>query len=151
MVEAAASKVNDFDTTFRWMPKKDVLTWTVNQNKPYSNNYNPSDLWFQVTVHDTVMPHEGQRQQHLACETTDEGSRKSYEAIGLDQLVQVDTEEFHGDAQMVSEIEMFRHFDNMMFFIGILKRRLTYQLAGYQRIIRTHLRRLSRILISTNA
>ena len=72
--------------------------------------------------------------------------------VGLDQLVQVDAQKFHSDTQMATEIEVFRHFDNMVFLISVLSREVRYcsVTCNYDRI-RTHLRKLSNILISTNA
>jgi hypothetical protein len=67
-----------------------------------------------------VLTHEGQGHQHLARKPTYQRGCESHKAICLYQLVEVDTEEFHSDAQVVSEIKMFRHLDNVMFLIGVL-------------------------------
>ena len=46
-----------------------------------------SHLGFKVTVYNAVVAHESERHEHLTRETTDEGSRKSNEAVCLDQLI----------------------------------------------------------------
>jgi len=66
------------------------------------------------------MTHERKGQQHLAREPANKGSRKPNKAICLDQLVQIDAEQFHGYAEVVSEVEMFIHLDDVMFFIRVL-------------------------------
>lgn len=56
----------------------------------------------------------------MICEATNERGRKSNESIGFDQFIEVDAQQLHGNAQVITEVKMFGHFDNMMFFIGIL-------------------------------
>lgn len=57
----------------------------------------------------------------MACETTNESRGEPDKAVGLDQLVEIDAEQFHGNAQMVAEVEVFSHFYNMMLLILVLK------------------------------
>lgn len=71
-------------------------------------------------MNDSVLPHQRQRHQHLTREATNERGRESNESIGFDQFVQVNTQQLHRDAQVIAEVEMFSHFDNMVFFIRIL-------------------------------
>ena len=77
-------------------------------------------LRLEVTVYDAMVPHEGQRQQHLAREAADESGREAHEAVRLDQLVEIDAQQLHGDTKVVAEIEMFSHLDNMVLFVMIL-------------------------------
>ena len=67
-----------------------------------------------------MMPHQGQRSEHLAREPTNERRRETRKTIRLDQLVQVDTQELHRNAQMISEVKMFSHLDNVVLFIRVL-------------------------------
>jgi hypothetical protein len=71
-------------------------------------------------MHDPVVAHESQRSEHLGRKSTNEGSSKANKAISLNQLVQVDTKQLHSNTQMVSEVEMLSHLDDMMFFIRVL-------------------------------
>lgn len=71
-------------------------------------------------MYNTMMAHECQRSKHLRGESSDQCCRKSSKAVRLDQLVQVDTEQLHGDTQMVSEIKVFSHLDDIVLLIGIL-------------------------------
>jgi len=65
-------------------------------------------------------PHELQRREHLDSEAPDQCSGESTEIVCLDQLVQIDTEQFGDDTKMTSEIEMIRHSDHVMFVFWIL-------------------------------
>lgn len=71
-------------------------------------------------MNDAMLPHKRKRVKHLACEPTNQRSRKPNKAIRLDELIQVDTQEFHGNAQVTTEVEVFRHLDNMMLLIVVL-------------------------------
>ena len=75
----------------------------------------------EVAVHDAMVAHESQRLQHLAREAADQASRETVEVVGLDELVVIDAEEFHSDAQVSTEVEMFGHFNDMMFLIRVLQ------------------------------
>ena len=68
----------------------------------------------------TMMPHQGQRSEHLACEPSNERRRETCETIRLDQLVQVDTQELHRNAQMATEVEMLGHLDDVVLLVRIL-------------------------------
>lgn len=67
-------------------------------------------------MHDAMVSHERQRKEHLTCEASDESSGEANETIRFDELIEVDTEEFHRNAQVVSEIKVFSHLDNVVLF-----------------------------------
>ena len=81
-------------------------------------------LRFQIAMYDSMVTHKGQRPKYLGRESADKSSGESNKIIGLDQLVQVDAEELHSDAQMSTEIKVLCHLDNVVLFIGILESRL---------------------------
>ena len=66
------------------------------------------------------MTHERKRHQHLTCKPSNKGSRKSNETVGLDQFVQINTEQFHGYAKMISEVKVLSHFNDLVPLIRIL-------------------------------
>ena len=61
--------------------------------------------------------------QHLAREASNERRREADEPIRLDQFVKVDAQELHCDAKVAAEVEVFRHFDNVVLLIGVLDSR----------------------------
>ena len=71
-------------------------------------------------MHDPVVSHQSQRLQHLTSEPPNQSRCEPNETIRLDEFIQVDTKQFHRNAQMATEIEMFGHFDNMVLFVLIL-------------------------------
>lgn len=73
-------------------------------------------------MYNPVVAHESQRLKHLTREPANECSGESDEVVCLNQLVEVDTQEFHGNAQVAAEIEVLRHFNDMMLFVRILDR-----------------------------
>lgn len=81
-------------------------------NQPY--------LWLQVAMYNTVMSHQRERGEHLRGETANQRGGKSDKPVGLDELVEIDAEEFHGNAQMIAEVEVLCHLDDMVFLVGIL-------------------------------
>ena len=70
---------------------------------------------------DAVMAHKRQGLQHLASESPDEASRETMEVVSFDQFVEVNAEELHGDTQMVTEVEVFSHLDDMVFLFRVLR------------------------------
>lgn len=68
-----------------------------------------------------MMAHQAQGHDHLACESPDQSCGEADKAIGLDQFVQVDAEQFHRDAEMVPEVKVFCHLDNMVLLIMVLR------------------------------
>ena len=75
----------------------------------------------EVAVHDAMVAHESQRLQHLAREAADQTSRETMEVVGLDEFVEVDTQQLHRDTQVPTEVEVFCHFDNVMLLIRVLR------------------------------
>jgi hypothetical protein len=71
-------------------------------------------------MNNAVLSHQRQGHQHLICEAANERGRESDESIGFDQFIQVDAQQFHCNAQVIPEVKMFSHFDNMVFFIRVL-------------------------------
>jgi hypothetical protein len=71
-------------------------------------------------MNNPMRPHELQRRQHLDSESPDQRRRESAKVVRLDQLVQVDTEQFGDDTKMTSKVEMIRHSNHVMFILGIL-------------------------------
>ena len=66
------------------------------------------------------MPHQTQRHDHLARKTAYQSGGEADESVGLDQLVQVDAQQFHRDAQVIAEVKVFRHLDDMVLLLVIL-------------------------------
>ncbi len=54
------------------------------------NKGEATHLWFQITMHNAVMPHECQGLQHLTSEPANQRGSESDKVIGFDQLVEVD-------------------------------------------------------------
>lgn len=71
-------------------------------------------------MHDAMVSHECQRLEHLTCEPSDQCSTKSNEAVRLDELIKIDTEQLHRYTQVIAEVKVFSHLDNMMFLVRIL-------------------------------
>lgn len=69
-----------------------------------------------------MVTHQRQRQQHLTCEPANQCCRETDKSIGLDQLIKIDAQQLHGYAQMISEIEVLCHLDDMVLFIRILRK-----------------------------
>ena len=72
-------------------------------------------------MHDTVVPHKSQWLKHLTRKTTNQRRSEPDKTIRLDQLVQVDAQKLHRNAQVTTEVEVFCHLDNMMLLIVVLK------------------------------
>ena len=71
-------------------------------------------------MNNAVVPHQRQRHQHLTLETAYEGRCETNKAIRFDELVEIDAQEFHSDAEVAPKVEVFRHLDDIMFLIGVL-------------------------------
>ena len=67
-----------------------------------------------------MMTHKRERLQHLTREATNETGREPMEVVRLDQLVEVDAQELHRNAQVSTEVEMFGHFNDMVFLFRVL-------------------------------
>lgn len=67
------------------------------------------------------MPHENEGAQHLGRETSNQDCRETSKLIRFDQLVEVDAKKLHCNAQMIAEIEMLVHLDDVVLVVRILK------------------------------
>lgn len=72
-------------------------------------------------MYNPMVTHESQRLEHLVREPPNEPSREPDKAVGLDELVEVDAQELHRDAEMASEVEVFRHLNDMVLLLGVLQ------------------------------
>jgi hypothetical protein len=77
-------------------------------------------LWLEITMHDPVLSHQGQRHQHLIREATNKGGCEPDESVSFNELVQIDAQQFHCNAQMIAEIEMLIHLYDMVLFVRVL-------------------------------
>jgi len=118
MLEAATAEIDDLDSTLRRVPQQDILNSVTRQSACDTGTTN---LWLQITVHYAMMPHQAERQYHLAREASYQCGRKPNKPVCFDQFVQVDAEQFHGDAEVVAEVEVLSHFNDMMLFFLVLK------------------------------
>ena len=143
MLETTASKVDNLDPTLRRMTEKDVLQNQRSQNGSVSPNptrlvpprrplhsslpnsfeNDRTHLRLQITMHNPMMSHQNQTLQELNGESSNEGRRESSERVGFDEFVEVDAEEFGSDAEMVSEVEVFGHSDDVVFLFWVLEER----------------------------
>lgn len=80
-------------------------------------------LWFQIAVDDPVVAHQTQRHDHLTCESPNQRGGEADEAIGLDQFVQINTEQFHRDTEMIPEVKVLSHLDDMVLLFVVLRNR----------------------------
>ena len=71
-----------------------------------------------------MVPHQRERQQHLARKTANQCRCKTHKTVSLDKFVKIDAKKFHGDTQVISEVEMLGHLDDMVFLLQILDREL---------------------------
>ena len=72
-------------------------------------------------MNDAVVAHERERLQHLTCEATNEASREAVEVVRLDQLVEVDAQQFSRNAEVSTEVEMLCHLDNVVLLLVVLQ------------------------------
>ena len=82
---------------------------------------NGAYLRLQVAVNNMMMPHQRERLKHLAGEAPDESGGEAHETVGLDELVQIDAQQFRSDAEVVAEVEVLRHLEGMMLLLLVLK------------------------------
>jgi hypothetical protein len=121
MFKAATAEVDDFNSTLSWVLQEDVLDVMIrSQGRTVRITGEETYLWLQIAMDDSMMAHQAQGHDHLAGEPPNQGGREAHETIGLDQLVQVDTEQFHGDAQVVSEVKVFCHLDDIVLLFLVL-------------------------------
>jgi hypothetical protein len=67
-----------------------------------------------------MMAHESKRPEHLTRKTTYESCCETYEAICLYEFIKVYAQKLHRDTQMITEVEVFCHFDNVMLLFLVL-------------------------------
>lgn len=67
-----------------------------------------------------MMSQQGHGIQHLDSEPPNEGRREAVEAVGFNELVEVDAQKLCDDAEMTSEVEVVCHHDNIVPFVRIL-------------------------------
>ena len=67
-----------------------------------------------------MVTHQREGLQHLACEPSNETGREAMEVVRLDQLIEVDAQELHRNAQMATEVEMLGHLDDVVLLVRIL-------------------------------
>ena len=78
-----------------------------------------TDLGLQIAMHNTMMSKQGERKQDLSSEAAYKHRRKALEAIGFDELVEIDAEQLSRDAEMASEVEVFPDLQDAVFLIWI--------------------------------
>jgi hypothetical protein len=81
---------------------------------------NVTYLRLQIAVNNTMMAHQSKGAEHLGRKSPDQCGGETNKSICFDQLIKVDAEQLHCNTEMVTEIEMLCHLDDMVFFIGIL-------------------------------
>jgi hypothetical protein len=92
-------------------------------SKGFHSMAQPGDsthLRLEITVYNSLLPHDIQGCQQLMGESPNQGRAESNEAVRLDQLVEVDAQEFGDDAKMTTEEEIIRNLDKVMLVLGIL-------------------------------
>ena len=102
MLKAAATKVDHFEPTLRWMTQQDVL-------------------WFEIAMDHSVVAHKNERTQHLDGEPSNEDSGETSELVRLDQLIQVDAQQLGRNAKVSTEVEMLCHLDNVVLLLVVLQ------------------------------
>ena len=53
-------------------------------------------------------------------ESSDEVGGETNKSVSLDELIQIDTKKLHCDAEMIPEVEVLGHFDNVVLLVCIL-------------------------------
>ena len=71
-------------------------------------------------MHDVVLTHVVERDQDLDCKPLYQTQREALEVIHLDEVVEVDTEQFKCQNQMFSENEMVKPFHNILLIFRIM-------------------------------
>jgi hypothetical protein len=75
-------------------------------------------------MYDPMTPHQLHTRQHLRRKSPDDRRREPSELICLDELVQIDTEEFGDNAEVRAEVEVVGHPNHVMFVLGVLSHQL---------------------------
>lgn len=74
-------------------------------------------------MHNAMLAKKRQAAEDLDGETPNEGRREASKAIRLDKLVEVDAEKLGDDAEVAAEREGLDHPYDMVFLLGVLRRR----------------------------
>ena len=67
-----------------------------------------------------MLAHVVQRDQNLDSEPFDETQRKALEVVHLDEVVEVDAEQFKSQAEMLSTNEMVKPFHNIFLIFWVV-------------------------------
>ena len=81
-------------------------------------------LRLQIAVYEPCVFQNGERVQKLGREDLDQLRAEALELVLFDELVQVDAQQLHRNAQVVTEVEVLLHLDDMVLFVGILGTKL---------------------------
>lgn len=95
-------------------------------------------LGLEIAVDDSVMAKEREGAEDLAREATDEGGGEAGEAIGLDELVEVDAEQLGDDAQVTAEGEGLDHSNNKVLLVRVLHAKVSVHARCRKRHQLTH-------------
>jgi hypothetical protein len=116
--EAAATEVDHLQSTLARMHEEHILRGLSQYHDSTLNQ--ATHFRFQIAVNDPMMAHQHKSAEHLGRETADQGCGEANETICLDQFVQIDAEKLHRNAEMVAEVKVLRHLDDMVFLLRIL-------------------------------
>lgn len=86
MLEAAASKVNHLDCALSRVTEENILVTTAISYAAKENSRNPY-LWLEITMNNTMLPHQSQAEQHLTGKSPDECGGETGETIRFDEFV----------------------------------------------------------------
>lgn len=68
---------------------------------------------------DIVFSHEVQRDQNLNSESFDQTEAEALKVVHLDEVVQIDTQQFECDHQMLSKYELVQHFNDVFLIFWV--------------------------------
>ncbi len=68
---------------------------------------------------DIVFSHEVQRDQYLNGETFDKAEAEALKVVHFDEVVQIDTQQFECDHQMLSKYKLVQHFNNVFLIFWV--------------------------------
>ena len=71
-------------------------------------------------MHDVVLAHVVQRNEDLDGEALDQTQRKAQEIVHLDEVVEVDTEQFKGEDEMLAEDEVIQALHNVLLILWVV-------------------------------
>lgn len=118
VLETAATEIDDLDGTLRRVTKKNILQSKISSCR--GDRSARTYLGFEIAVDNAMVTHQREGLQHLACEPSNETGCEAMEVVRLDQLVEVDAQELHRNAQMATEVEVLGHLDDVVLLVRIL-------------------------------